>query len=128
MGFCCRLLQQYTAFLFPFSAIVLSRQHYEGMEERFSQFSVGELEAGARKRQGLAEARRHAQVRDRIARMFLRPPICSYNEPGSVNAGAGWCAASLSLRRPVLCPFLLTLGIASCESLLYYNPGLPISR
>lgn len=33
------------------------------MKQKFSQFSVGELEAGARKRQGLAEARRHAQVR-----------------------------------------------------------------
>lgn len=36
------------------------------MKQKFSQFSVGELEAGARKRQGLAEARRHAQVREII--------------------------------------------------------------
>lgn len=36
------------------------------MKQKFTQFSVGELEAGARKRQGLAEARRHAQVRDSI--------------------------------------------------------------
>eukprot|EP00903_Cladosiphon_okamuranus_P017092 g15749.t1 len=38
------------------------------MEQRFSQFSVGELEAGARKRQGLAEARRHAQAVGRSRR------------------------------------------------------------
>lgn len=38
------------------------------MKQKFTQFSVGEVEAGARKRQGLAEARRHAQVRDRINR------------------------------------------------------------
>lgn len=34
------------------------------MSEKFSQFSVGDLEAGARKRQSLAERRRQAQVRE----------------------------------------------------------------
>lgn len=68
MGLCCRLFHSGNGPL---------RVRLDPMKQKFTQFSVGELEAGARKRQGLAEARRHAQVRDRINLEVFATRICS---------------------------------------------------
>lgn len=94
----------------------------EGMKQKFSQFSVGELEAGARKRQGLAEARRHAQVRDRIARSCFCPTADMFQKTKyrhTQQVGGCWlcCFSALPFVSSVLGPFLSTPGVANVPNI-----------